>query len=276
MFKHVLRQVLSLRLSGMAFFDDGDDAYSDDFEAEDVYNDDEFEEYYSETEEEVVEDVLIEPEQEQERDDTRRHAKVEAQEPAPKPEPTVPTARPAARLGGLIDFFEQKQKENLVIPPRAARVLLERIRSNASTTTRPRDENSTKAQLLAKTSLTYSALLPNVESWSVERKSDRAKRRGRGQWPLGAQDSIRSVPAHMVDRLKIESLTLAMQRYDAEQHARYKPVPNVGAGLRRMLEITKRKSRHKISEEHVRNLYDPEYLIAQLAQAQREVRSRFD
>ncbi len=78
---------------------------------------------------------------------------------------------------------------------------------------------------------------------------------------------------HIVDRLAMESLLGSMRDYEAEVDERllFKPEPNVKLGLERMLGVVKRQSEEPMPADVVETLYNPIYLVAELAKAQREV-----
>ena len=144
-------------------------------------------------------------------------------------------------------------------------------------------------------SMTYASLLPNVESWASSLEgAGAAAARGFARFAAGDNDeeeaSLRVadvVLPHVLDRLAIESLTLSMRNFRAEGGGSRRRAADeeareearacaVAAGsLRKMAEVVKRKSDEPMSRERAELLYNPLYLIGELAKSQRAVAAPF-
>ena len=73
---------------------------------------------------------------------------------------------------------------------------------------------------------------------------------------------------HLIDRLAIESLTLSMRNYRAEEgNDLMVPKADVACGLRRMLGVVQRKLSERLPDEEIEALYDPILLVGQLARS---------
>jgi hypothetical protein len=243
------------------------DSYSHDFE-DDTYKDEDFEEYYSDELEDVAGDLPVETRVVNTASEAEEGEELLEEEIETETEPDASTTTATeAEVRREIDAIGEKS-----LPARTAKILVERIR--ASKTCSPSFSQEMRQQ---DASLTYSALLPNIESWAVESQLVRAR-----EHPLHRRRSrkVRStgrhaVPSHVVDRLKIESLTLSMENYNAEQ-TRYKPRANVGVGLSRMVQVVTRKHRVPLSSERTREIYEPAAILSNLAESHRQMLERFD
>ncbi|QDZ19184.1 hypothetical protein HOP50_02g16980 [Chloropicon primus] len=147
------------------------------------------------------------------------------------------------------------------LPPALASRLLDRIRRRSEDYYDEDYDDDVVGQ--EETSVTYAALLPNIESWSGGEGHASV---GRVCAREGHDDGVVVARKHLLDRLAIESLTLSMRNYRAEEgNDLLVPKADVACGLRRMLGVVERKLSERLPDEAIEALYDPILLVGRLA-----------
>ena len=219
--------------------DDEEASYSDDFD-EYEYEDD-FEE-----EEEVEEDI-----------------EVEERVSSPPPSTSTDGGATGERKGSSDkDSSPLQTPTETLLPPRTASILMDLVSGRRSRRVRP-----TGAE---EASITYAALLPNVETWALggDLGGSRATTRGFGPVKEGEKGADEEVfQRYVMDRLAIERLTLSMRNYEVDEEEVEGRLLRTSAGLSRMVEVVRRKTAERFSERRVRDLYDHVHLIADIAES---------